>query len=731
MSSPREVRPFSEVPAVKGLPLFGNGILLAKEPFTAFGKLYQRWGPIFRIRLPGRLGPWITVLAGQELHEFTSTDRDRSIHCRKVFADFVPQLGTDQYLSLLSGDHHRHMRRMIAPAFAREAYAPFVKEMVELVCERARALPLGKSLSWSDLANPIVLDLAWLATANCREPMPWRDVVLYGAIFVGSGAVGWPRALFRLPKYVRAKKRFNEAVKKLLNEHRANPPGVNRPPDYFDALLAGVDEEGRPYTDEVLIPAGQIPMKNAQSYGSAGLGYLLYTLLKRPDLMAKVVDEVDAAFRDGTPDLETLKRMQTLRSTVLETLRVYSVVPGVPRTSDKPFTYAGYEVPAGETIILAISARLREPTIFHDPESFDPDRFLPPRSEQRCPGAYGVYGAGIHACPARGFFELLLTITVAGLLRTLRFELDPPDHEVKTVFVPLSAPSSKLKFRVTERRAPTRPANTKALANHDAFATVFEINELRDVEVRTFEPGALIIRQGDPADDFFIMKSGTAEVFREAPGAEPKRLAVLQEGQFFGEIGLLHGVRRTATVRAAAAEPVETYVIDRDRFAELVTERDLTSKELATVIRRRMMGSTLAQALPKLGPDDIGRFSSRFEWRSYPRGATIVRQGDLADRFFIIFRGEVEVVAERPGGDEVFLARLGEGDYFGEIGLLEKRPRNATIRPAPECESVEVMTVDRAGFEELIGGSSTTLADMTVAMQERMLRNLEATGSVQ
>ena len=159
--------------------------------------------------MPGRLGPWVTILAGRELHDFTSADRDRSVHCRHVFRDFIPQLGTDQYLSILGGDAHKHMRRMIAPAFAREAYAPYVKEMIELVCERARAMPVGKSVRWSDLANQVVLDLAWLATTNCRDPIPAHNVILYGKIFVGSGAVGWPRLLFRLPAYVAAKKKFN------------------------------------------------------------------------------------------------------------------------------------------------------------------------------------------------------------------------------------------------------------------------------------------------------------------------------------------------------------------------------------------------------------------------------------------------------------------------------------------------------------------------------------------
>lgn len=70
-------------------------------------------------------------------------------------------------------------------------------------------------------------------------------------------------------------------------------------------------------------------------------------------------------------------------------------------------------------------------------------------------------------------------------------------------------------------------------------------------------------------------------------------------------------------------------------------------------------------------------------------GQIVFRQGDLGDRLFIIIAGEAEVVREHDGG-EIVVARLGPGEYFGEVALLEHEPRNATVRCASPMNTVSI-----------------------------------------
>ncbi len=103
-----------------------------------------------------------------------------------------------------------------------------------------------------------------------------------------------------------------------------------------------------------------------------------------------------------------------------------------------------------------------------------------------------------------------------------------------------------------------------------------------------FEPGQIIVRQGDPADNFYIISKGQVEIMREqTDGGQPILVTRLGSGQYFGEIGLLHGGKRTATVRAA--EDVELLALDRETFRELMTESGDTMEDLDRIVRQRVL----------------------------------------------------------------------------------------------------------------------------------------------
>jgi NADH dehydrogenase len=94
----------------------------------------------------------------------------------------------------------------------------------------------------------------------------------------------------------------------------------------------------------------------------------------------------------------------------------------------------------------------------------------------------------------------------------------------------------------------------------------------------------------------------------------------------------------------------------------------------------------------------------------YETGQAIIRQGDLADAFYVIVRGTVEVVREE-NGRETALAQLTAGDSFGELGLLQRRRRSATVRAV---EPVDVITLGRGDFDLLAG----TWKDLSQSLQE-------------
>ncbi len=106
------------------------------------------------------------------------------------------------------------------------------------------------------------------------------------------------------------------------------------------------------------------------------------------------------------------------------------------------------------------------------------------------------------------------------------------------------------------------------------------------LEPVTVEAGQVIVRQGAPADKFFIIVDGSVEVVHEESQEKTRSLTVLRGGEFFGEIAILRDTPRTATVRALA--PTTLLAMDRETFRGLVAQALGTTQDFGAVIQERL-----------------------------------------------------------------------------------------------------------------------------------------------
>jgi CRP-like cAMP-binding protein len=116
--------------------------------------------------------------------------------------------------------------------------------------------------------------------------------------------------------------------------------------------------------------------------------------------------------------------------------------------------------------------------------------------------------------------------------------------------------------------------------------------ELRQLDTltghRTFAPGELIFSKGEVAAEFFVIIQGEVEIFQ--PDQGDAIIARLDSGQYFGELGLMRGSPRMASVRAAPdlSEPVIVAAISREKFSHLLSESRLSQRDIAEVMSRRL-----------------------------------------------------------------------------------------------------------------------------------------------
>jgi ATP-binding cassette subfamily B protein len=104
------------------------------------------------------------------------------------------------------------------------------------------------------------------------------------------------------------------------------------------------------------------------------------------------------------------------------------------------------------------------------------------------------------------------------------------------------------------------------------------------------------------------------------------------------------------------------------------------------------------------------------ETERFEAGQVIFRQGEPGDRFYIVVRGQVDVLTTDPAGRERRLSTLTDGDYFGEIALLEEVPRTATIRART---SVVCLTLERKHFLDLVAATPDLRADVEQVVASR------------
>lgn len=150
----------------------------------------------------------------------------------------------------------------------------------------------------------------------------------------------------------------------------------------------------------------------------------------------------------------------------------------------------------------------------------------------------------------------------------------------------------------------------------------------------------------------------------------------------------------------------------------------LTSKTDQTIIISdgEIIDKTVASALPYLDHPLMLQATRLAEHKMVAPGETILQQGDQVDYFYMVAKGEVDIVIKRPPAPEMNVARLGPGQFFGEVEMLHDTKSIASVQAANT--SVELVMVSKIFFHELLKESAVTEDRVRQIAQNRREENL-------
>ncbi|MCA9608406.1 MAG: cyclic nucleotide-binding domain-containing protein [Myxococcales bacterium] len=196
-------------------------------------------------------------------------------------------------------------------------------------------------------------------------------------------------------------------------------------------------------------------------------------------------------------------------------------------------------------------------------------------------------------------------------------------------------------------------------------------------EVRTVRAGDPVLVEGDEGTEAYVVVRGHLRAERGAK--EPVVLAELGPGAIFGEMALVSGAPRAASV--FAVDTVQLLVGSVKQLEALAARSPGIGAQLSAFCRERMIGNLLRHSpvLAAVAPEDRLSLVERFEPVAFEPGEHLVRRGEEVTALSLIASGHVRVLGLDADGDEVVVAELGPGDVFNEIGLLLRRPAGADV----------------------------------------------------
>ncbi|PYL38597.1 MAG: hypothetical protein DMF34_06455 [Verrucomicrobia bacterium] len=200
-----------------------------------------------------------------------------------------------------------------------------------------------------------------------------------------------------------------------------------------------------------------------------------------------------------------------------------------------------------------------------------------------------------------------------------------------------------------------------------------------------YDFGDVIVKQDDQADSFFVLTRGRARALKIKPDSEEIPLGVLKPGDSFGEAALSEGGTRNATVRCSTA--VDVLRIDRTDFLELVRRVPELKHYVEATGRNRALQSFLYQFsnFGRLPAPVLRSMIDKLKPAGFAKGSLIIREGDDAGPLYVIEKGRARAFTGVNGRDRN-LAFYREGDFFGELSILNGSARAASVEAFTDCQ---------------------------------------------
>ncbi|KAM8925425.1 cytochrome P450 4F6 isoform 1-T1 [Lycaon pictus] len=370
------------------------------------------------------------------------------------FYNFLkPWLGDGLLLS--AGDKWSHHRRLLTPAFHFEILKSYVKifnrsadimhaKWKRLVSEGSTHLDMFEHISLMTLDS--LQKCVFSFDSNCQEsPSEYIAAILELSALVvkrNEQVLLYLDFLYNLSpdgrRFRRACKLVHNFTDAIIQERRHTLISrgscdflKSKTMDFIDVLLLAKDEEGKQLSDEDIRAEADTFMFEGHDTTASGLSWVLFNLAKHPEYQERCRQEVQELLRDREPqeiEWDDLAQLPFLTMCIKESLRLHPPVTVIARRCTQDIVLPdGRVIPKGNNCVLSIFGIHHNPSVWPDPEVYNPLRFDPEIPQKRSPLAFIPFSAGPRNCIGQAFAMSEMKVVLA--LTLLRFRVLPHEEE--------------------------------------------------------------------------------------------------------------------------------------------------------------------------------------------------------------------------------------------------------------------------------------------------------------
>ncbi|PHJ61065.1 cytochrome P450 [Nostoc linckia z18] len=422
-----QLKPADEIPGSYGLPFLGETLEIFRDLELYLWRRFHQYGSVFKTRV---LGHKRAYLIGPDANRLVLVEQAENMSSRIGWYFLEPTFGNN--ILLQDGEEHRLTRRLMYPAFHGKAIATYFDIIQNIVEEFLKDWGEQGTISLNSSFRKLTLRVAsrlFLGSQNKTEveqTSQWFTQLIDSSLAIFKWNV--PFTLYGRGQSARSKlvAFLNQVIAQRIKEGN-----LEASKDVLGLLLAAVDEDGNKLSQAQVINEALLLLFAGHETTASLLSWVIFELGHRPEWRERLRQEQLAVVGNNPLTLSHLKQFPELMNVLKETERLYPPVYAYNRGVLKDIEYAGYRIPAGWFVTISPMLTHRLPELYADPHRFDPDRFAPPREEdKKHPFALIGFGGGSHSCLGMEFAQMEMKIVLSTLLRHYDWTVKPDYSEV-------------------------------------------------------------------------------------------------------------------------------------------------------------------------------------------------------------------------------------------------------------------------------------------------------------